>query len=170
MKLLNVLKTIILENSSKRHNLYTTSNGIEFISSNHHTKDRHADLSYDEIKDIILNAIDSGSNVHTRVAVPNLMLSRLIRKKYEKILNEFSKNPKEDKIKFVFKREDNNDEEVFDFIEFILGRDNKEKNKFKVVSSTFSSDGNYLKLFGKGVVQARKVVLEKYFHLRTVIL
>ena len=77
---------------------------------------------------------------------------------------------KEEKIKFVFKRDDNNDDEVFDYIEFIIGKDNEDKKTFNVVSSTFSPNGNYLKLFGKDAVQARKVVLEKYFHLRTVIL
>ena len=60
------------------------------------------------------------------------------------------------------------DEEVFDYIEFILSRD--EDNTFLVVSSTFSDNGNYLKLYGKDVVQARKVIIEKYFHLRTVLL
>ena len=98
------------------------------------------------------------------------MISQLIRNKYKKILDEFSKDPKEEKIKFVFKREDNQDEEVFDYIEIILGRDYEDKNSFNVVSSTFSDDGTYLGLFGKDAVQARKVILEKYFHLRTVLL
>jgi hypothetical protein len=170
MKLLYVLKNIILEDSQKKHNLFTNDDGVKIFSSKHHTKDRETYKSYDEIKDIILAAIDSGSKVHTRVGVPNLMLSRLINKKSEKIIKEFSKNPKEEKIKFVFKRDDNEDEEVFDYIEFIIGRDNENEKTFNVVSSTFSPNGNYLKLFGKDVVQARKVVLEKYFHLRTVIL
>ena len=100
------------------------------------------------------------------------MISQLIRNKYKKILDEFSKDPKEDKIKFVFKRDDTNEneEEVFDYIEIILGRDYEDKNSFNVVSSTFSDDGTYLGLFGKDAVQARKVILEKYFHLRTVLL
>ena len=125
-------------------------------------------LSYDEIKDIILNAIDSGSNVHTRVGVPNLMISQLLRNKYKKIIDEFSKDPKENKIKFVYKRKDNEDEETFDYIELIVGRGSD--NSFLIVSSTFSDSGNYLKLHGKDVVQARKVIIEKYFHFRTVIL
>lgn len=170
MKLLNVLKSIILEDGSKRHNLFSTKDGIKFFSSKHHTRDRETDKSYDEIKDIILKAIDSGSKTHTRVGVPNLMLSRLIRKKYEKIIEEFSKNSNEKKIKFIFKRDDNEDDEVFDYIEFIVGREDGNEKVFVVVSSTFSPTGDYLRLFGKDAVQARKVVLEKYFHLRTVIL
>jgi len=168
MKILNVLKKIILEDRSRHHRLFTAPEGPKFIATTHQTSDRKSNLSYNEIKDIILNAIDSGSNIHTRVGVPNLMLSRLIKDKYKKILYEFSKDPEEKKIKFVFKREDNEDEEVFDYIEFILARDSDDT--FLIVSSTFSEDGSYLKLYGKDVVQARKVILEKYFHLRTVIL
>ena len=174
MKMLNVLKNIILENNRRVENpkLFTTPDGIKFFSSKHHTKDRKTYLNYKQIKDIILNAIDSNSKVHTRVGVPNLMISQLIRKKYKKILDEFSKDPKEDKIKFVFKRDDTeeNEEEVFDYIEIILGKDYEDKNSFNVVSSTFSPNGNYLGLFGKDAIQARKVILEKYFHLRTVVL
>jgi hypothetical protein len=96
------------------------------------------------------------------------MISRLFRDKYKKIIDEFSKDPKEKKIKFVYKRKDNEDEEVFDYIEIIVGRG--DDNSFLIVSSTFSDTGNYLKLYGKDVVQARKVMLEKYFHFRTVIL
>jgi hypothetical protein len=170
MRLLNTLKKIILEDRFKNPKLFTTPDGVRFISSTHHTLDRKANLSYGEIKDIILNAIDSGSKIHTRVAVPNLMLSRLIRKKYEEIIDEFSKDPNEEKIKFIHKREDNEDEEIFDYIEFIVGRDLDEKNVFNIVSSTFSHNGNYLNLFGKDVVQSRKVMLENYFHFRTVLL
>lgn len=168
MKILNVLKDLIVENRGKRNKLFTSPEGIKFISSTHHTEDRKSDLSYDEIKDIILNAIDSGSNVHTRVGVPNLMISQLLRNKYKKIIDEFSKDPKENKIKFVYKRKDNEDEETFDYIELIVGRGSD--NSFLIVSSTFSDSGNYLKLHGKDVVQARKVIIEKYFHFRTVIL
>ena len=98
------------------------------------------------------------------------MLSRLIRKKYEEIIDEFSKDPNEEKIKFIHKREDNEDEEIFDYIEFIVGRDSDEKNVFNIVSSTFSPNGNYLNLFGKDVIQSRRVMLENYFHFRTVLL
>lgn len=170
MKLLKSLKNIILEDRFKNPRLFTTPDGIKFVSSTHHTIDRKANLNYSEIKDIILNAIDSGIKIHTRVAVPNLMLSRLIRNKYEKILEEFSKDNNEKKIKFVYKRKDNEDEEVFDYIEFILGRDEEEDDVLKIVSSTFSPNGKYLNLFGKDVVQARRVMLENYFHFRTVLL
>jgi hypothetical protein len=174
MKILDILKHIILEDKrrSDKPKLFTTPEGVKFFSSKHHTKDRKTYLSYKQIKDIILNAIDSGVSTHTRVGVPNVMISELIRKKYKKILDEFSKDPKEEKIKFVFKRDDTegDEEEVFDYIEIILGRDYEDKNTFNVASSTFSSNGNYLGLFGKDVVQARKVILEKYFHLRTVLL
>jgi hypothetical protein len=168
MKILNVLKTLILENRSRHHRLFTSPEGIKFIASTHQTEDRQSNLSYDEIKDIILNAIDSGVNVHTRVGVPNLMVSRIIRDKYKKILDEFSVNPGEEKIKFVYKRKDNEDEEIFDFIEFILARN--DDDSFSVVSSTFSKNGDYLKLHGKDVIQARKIILEKHFHIRTVLL
>jgi hypothetical protein len=168
MKLLNTLKNILLENRSKEHKLFTTPDGVKFIATTHQTFDREGNLSYKEIKDIILNAIDSGSKIHTRVAVPNTILSRLIREKYINILYEFSQNPKEEKIKFVYERTDNEDEEVFDFIEFIVGRGRD--GNFLIVSSTFSNNGDYLRLFGKDAIQARKIMLEKYFHIRTVLL
>ena len=170
MKILDSLKTIILESRFKKPKPFTTPDGFKFYFSTHNTIDRKGNLNYDEIRDIILYAIDSGNKVHTRVAAPNLMVYNLIRNKYKKILNEFSKDHKEEKIKFVFRRYDNEDEEVFDYIEFIIGRDSKDVKTFNVVSSTFSSNGNYLGLFGKDAVQARKVMLEKYFHLRTIIL
>lgn len=170
MKLLKSLKNIILEDRLKNPRLFTTPEGVKIVSSTHHTLDRKAYLNYQEIKDIILNAIDSDVKVHTRVAVPNVMLSRIIRSKYKKILDEFSKDKKEEKIKFVYKREDNEDEDVFDYIEFIIGRDHDDNGVFKVVSSTFSPNGKYLNLFGKDVIQARRVMLENYFHFRTIIL
>jgi hypothetical protein len=169
MKLLKTLKNIMLENRAKEHRLFTTPNGLKFLATTHQTFDREGNLSYEDIKDIILNAIDSGIKVHTRVGVPNRMLSRLIREKYEIMLYEFSKNPKEEKIKFVYERNDNEDDPIFDFIEFIVGR-GKEDDTFFVVSSTFSKNGDYLKLYGKDVTQARKIILEKYFHIRTVLL
>ena len=168
MKLLNTLKNIILENRTREHRLFTTRDDIKFIATTHQTFDRSGNLSYDEIKDIILNAIDSGIKVHTRVGVPNRVLSRLIREKYETILYEFSKNPEEKKIKFVYERNDNEDDEVFDFIEFIVARG--DYGEFLIVSSTYSYDGDYLKLYGKDAVQARKIILEKYFQIRTVLL
>lgn len=168
MKTLNVLKNLILENRGEYRRLFTSPDGVKFIATTHQTEDRKSNLSYDEIKDIIITAINSNSSTHTRVGVPNLMISKLIRDKYKKILNEFSLNPEEKKIKFVHKRNNNEDEEVFDYIEFILSRDND--NTFFVVSSTFSDNGNYLKLYGKDAVQARKVIIEKYFHLRIVLL
>lgn len=168
MKILEILKTLILENRSKLHRLFTTPDGIKFEATNHQTQDREGHLSYDEIKDIILDAIDSGSRTHTRVGVPNRMLSRLIRVKYSRIVDEFSSNPQDERIKFVHKREDNEDEEVFDFIEFVLGR--KGNDTFLVLSSAFSKNGDYLKLHGIDTVQTKKIILEKYFHIRTVLL
>lgn len=168
MKILKLLNNLILENRGRYNRLFKTPDGISFIATTHQTIDREGNLSYDEIKDIILTAIDSGVNVHTRVGVPNIMLSSIIREKYKNIVKEFSLNPNEKKIKFVFKRNDNEDEEVFDYVEFIISREDPET--FFIVSSTFSESGNYLKLYGKNVIQARKVVIEKYFHLRTVIL
>jgi hypothetical protein len=168
MKLLSTLKNIILENRSKEHKLFTTPDGVKFIATTHQTFDRNGNLDYEKIREIILNAIDSGSKVHTRVAVPNTILSSLIRKKYENILYEFSQTPKDNKIKFVYERNDNEDEEVFDFIEFVVGRGRD--GNFLIVSSTFSNNGDYLKLFGKDAIQAKKIMLEKYFHIRTVLL
>ena len=168
MKIISALKNIILENRSNYHRLFTSKDGVKFFATPHQTKDRKGHLSYDEIKDIILNAIDSGSNVHTRVGVPNRMLSRLIKDKYPKILDGLFSNTKDERIKFVHKRQDNEDEEVFDYIEFIVARDNNDS--FSVISSTFSENGNYLKNFGKNAPQTKKIILEKYFHIKTILL
>ncbi len=101
MKVLSVLKSIIIENRGKHHRLFTAPEGPKFIATTHQTLDRKSNLTYEEIRDIILNAIDSGSNIHTRVGVPNIMLSRLIRDKYKKILYEFSKENTEEKKKII---------------------------------------------------------------------
>ena len=54
MKTLNVLKNLILENRGKYHRLFTSPDGVKFISTTHQTEDRKSNLSYDEIKDIII--------------------------------------------------------------------------------------------------------------------
>ena len=162
MKLLETLKKIILENREKIPKLFTTPNGIKFFATKHQTIDRFGNLSYDEIKKIILGGIDTGNKTLRRVAVPNIMLSLLIREKYEKILEEMTSNLKEDKIKFVYERKDNDDEEIFDYIEFVLMKDNENPNRFDVITSAFSDDGDFLKLFGRDVTQTKKIILEKY--------
>ncbi len=166
MKILNVLNSIISESRSKFHRLFTTSEGIKFIASKHQTEDRKGYLDYDEIKDIILKAVDSQTKTHTRVGVPNRMLSKLIRNKHLKILDELNKNPKDEKIRFIYKRKDNEDDEIFDFIEFVIARN--EDGTFVIVSSTFSDNGDYLKKYGRDAIQARKIMLEKYFHIKTI--
>ena len=51
-------------------------------------------------------------------------------------------NPENKQIIFVKKRKDNEDDEVFSYIEVLL---KKEGNFFYIITSAFSNDGQFLK-------------------------
>ena len=123
----------------KRNKIY---NNIMYkiISTYHQWFDRHGDNSYDENYDLFFEKNLSDENY--RVGVPDKILIPIIENKIEKIIESFkTHNPCNKRIIFIKERNDNQDEEYFDFVEFVLQKD---ENELKIVSSAFSEDGNFL--------------------------
>lgn len=110
------------------------------VSTYHQWFDRHGDNTYDENYDLFFKKNISDDDY--RVGVPDSILIPIIKKEIGKIIESFKMhNPCNKRIIFTKKRSDNQDEEYFDFIEFIVQKDS---NELKIVTSAFSEDGNFL--------------------------
>ncbi len=110
------------------------------VSTYHQWFDRHGDNTYDENYDIFFGKNISDDDY--RVGVSDSILIPLIKKEIGKIIESFKiHNPCNKRIIFIKKRNDNQDEEYFDFLEFIVQKDG---NELKIVTSAFSEDGNFL--------------------------
>jgi len=110
------------------------------VSTYHQWFDRHGDNSYDKNYDIFFEKNVSDDDY--RVGVSDSILIPLIKKEIGNIIESFKiHNPCNKRIIFTKKRNDNQDEEYFDFIEFIVQKDG---NELKIVTSAFSEDGNFL--------------------------
>jgi hypothetical protein len=170
MRILETLKSIIIEQVDHENLLFLTPNNETFYSSVHNSIERLGNQDYETIRYMILKSIDSNVATHERVAIPNEILSQVIGNKYEKIINSFKGNSPGDRIKFVYKNEDNKHEEVFDYLEFIVSKSKNSRNRYVIPTSTYSDTGNYLRFFNKFKNQQKKVMLENYFHIKTVTL
>jgi hypothetical protein len=170
MKMFQILRSIIVEQADMEDLLFVSPQGDSFYASTHQSIDRLGNQNFNVIRRAILNSIDSDTLTHERVAIPNNILSQIIELKYRKILNSFEGYSPGDRLKFVYRDEDNEDEEVFDYLEFVLEKSNRENKLYIVPTSTYSFDGNYLRFFNKNKPQQKKVMLENYFHIKTVVL
>jgi hypothetical protein len=168
MKMFQILRSIIVEQSDKEDLLYVSPRGNSFYASSHQSIHRKGNKDFDFIRQAILDSIDSDTSTHERVAVPNDILSQVIELKYPKIIRSFSDYSLGDRLKFVFRDEDNEDEEVFDYLEFIIEKTTD--RVYVIPTSTYSFDGNYLRFFNKNKPQQKKVMLENYFHIKTIVL
>jgi hypothetical protein len=140
MKLLGTIKSIICENRKfPKLKFVADINGekVKLESTFHQWFERHGDQDYDEMKKIYFNTGDK-----YRVGVPDAMIIDVFKRNFNKIKQSFDEHNK-NRIIFVKKRKDNNDEVEFDFIEFLLQKDN---NTYKIITSSFSSDGKFLVL------------------------
>ena len=89
------------------------------------------------------------------------MIIDIFKKNLKRIKNSFDDHSN-NRIIFVKKRKDNEDEVEFDFAEFIL---QKEKNTYKIITSSFSSDGKFLVLgfpIKTKLVMVEKTIKPKY--------
>jgi hypothetical protein len=112
----------------------------KIISTYHQWFDRHGDNSYDQNVDLFYEKNDSDNGY--RIGVSDQLLTPLIKKEVGKIIDSFKTyNPCNKRIIFTKRRTNNEDEEYFDFVEFIIQKDD---NELKIVSSAFSEDGNFL--------------------------
>ncbi len=77
-----------------------------------------------------------------RIAVPDTMVKDFFESNLMKIYYSFEdENPENKQIIFVKKRKDNEDYDVFSYIEVLL---KKEGNFFYIITSAFSKDGQFL--------------------------
>ena len=152
MKLLVTLKNIILneENNKPRGTTIfsTVSNDklIQLKSTYHQRNERHGNETYKDIVDKyndFLYTNKSKFRQPPRFAVPDTMIKNFFSDNVDKIYGAFeNEQPKNNKIIFVHKRKNNEDEENFDYIEVLLHKDG---NFFNIITSAFSKDGQFLK-------------------------
>ena len=165
-----ILRSMIVEQADMEDLLYVSPRGNSFYASSHQSIDRKGNQDFDFIRQAILDSIDSDTLTHERVAVPNNILSQVLELKYPKIIRSFADYSPGDRLKFVYRDEDNEDEEVFDYLEFIIEKSPRKDKVYIIPTSTYSFDGNYLRFFNKNKPQQKKVMLENYFHIKTVVL
>ena len=155
MKLLFFFKDLIIENRKPRKvkdSIELNGKKILLFSSYHQWFDRHGDEDYETIKDIYFDKLNIMDNY--RVGVPDRIITKLFRKNISKIENSFEQE-KNDRIIFVKKRTDNDDEVDFDYIEFIL---QKKNNGYEIITSAYSDDGRFLVMGFP--VRTKKVMIE----------
>jgi hypothetical protein len=112
----------------------------KIISTYHQWFDRHGDNSYEENVDLFYEKNDSDN--YYRIGVSDSILIPLIKRDINKIIESFKTHkPCNKRIIFTKRRINNEDEEYFDFVEFVIQKD---ENELKIVSSAFSEDGNFL--------------------------
>jgi hypothetical protein len=147
MKLLLTLKNIILneENNKPRGTTIfsTISNDrlIQLKSTYHHGNETYKDI-VDKYNDFLYTN-KSKFRQPPRFAVPDTMIKNFFSDNVDKIYGAFeNEQPKNNKIIFVHKRKNNEDEENFDYIEVLLHKDG---NFFNIITSAFSKDGQFLK-------------------------
>lgn len=112
----------------------------KIISTYHQWFDRHGDNSYEENVDLFYEKNNFDNDY--RIGVSDSILIPLIKNDINKIVESFKiHNPCNKRIIFTKRRINNEDEEYFDFVEFVIQKDD---NELKIVSSAFSEDGNFL--------------------------
>ena len=142
----NLIKKTLLEYTDK----YPIRKGVvnvngdqyNIISTYHQWFDRHGDNDYETNLDLFFEK--NTDNNKYRVGVSDEILVPLIKNNGSKIIESFDIiNPCSKRIIFTKKRTNNEEEEFFDVIEFIIQKDNR---SLKIVTSAFSEDGLYLLL------------------------
>ena len=156
MRLLDSVKKIVLEQrkfSKLKWNGYIGDNKIKLLSSYHQWFERHGDENYETIKDIFFDKVAHSKKY--RVGVPDELIIQLFKKNISKIESSFD-DPSKNRVIFVKKRKDNDDEVEFDYIEFIL---QKIGDNYEIITSSYSDDGKFLVLGFP--IRTKFVVLER---------
>ena len=172
MNLLSILVDLITEDENKRKFLGQIKFGndkIKLFSSGHQYSDRMGDMTFDEVRDYYFDVLDNNKikEPEIRFGVPDSILRSTILSKLSIIIKSFLDNPKSFKIRFVHFDNDNEYEEKFDNIEFVLSR-SRDMKSFTVVTSAYSKDGDFLKRMGKFAEQDPKIILENFDLLPTI--
>lgn len=153
MKLLSTLKYIILKETKNNKPKGTTifsklvdNKLIELKSTYHQRKERFGSETYDEIVDKYKEYLETRRSKFQkppRLAVPDSMIKKLFSKNVEKIYDSFKEeSPTNNQLILVHKRKNNEDDKEFDYMEVLLSKDG---NFFNIITSAFSSDGDFLK-------------------------
>ena len=139
----NIIKTILLEYKKqpiKRGDIKHNGKTYSLFSTEHQWFDRHGDNDYETILDLFFEK-NVGDNKY-RIGVPDEIITSIVKNDISKIILGFEEvNPCSNRIVFTKKRIDNEDEEFFDVIEFVL---QKNETKLEIITSAFSEDGLYL--------------------------
>ena len=170
MKLLSTFKNMLLIEVSQRRNSGTIllsklvdNKLIQLKSTHHQRKERFGSETYDDLVDMYREYLDTRKSkyqLEPRLAVPDKMIEILFSKNIEKIYKSFKEeNPENNRLIFVHKRKNNEDEKKIDYIEVLI---NKEGNFFNIITSAFSNDGKFLKTKNEEK-KAKKVTLEHKF-------
>jgi hypothetical protein len=151
MKLLNQLVTVILENRGKEYRptvLFSKmidNRLVQLLSTRHQRVERFGNQTYNDLVDMYNEFIETRKSKFQkppRIAVPDMMVRDFFESNLMKIYYSFEdENPKNKQMIFVKKRKDNEDDEVFSYIEVLL---KKEGNFFYIITSAFSKDGKFL--------------------------
>jgi hypothetical protein len=174
MRLLSLLSNLILESGLKRKFLSQFAidgEGVKLFASPHQYSDRFGNDSFNSVRNYYFSVLDNKrmKESEIRFAVPDTILKNLVYDKFEQIKSGFDEYPDSYKIRFVFRNEDNEYEEKFDYIEFVLAKSDDMKT-FTIVTSSYSDDGNYLRRMGQYAEQDPRVILENFDLLPTVFL
>jgi hypothetical protein len=138
MKLLDTIKKLILENKKFPKLKYSEKVGdrnVQLVSTYHQWFDRFGDEDYEYIKDLTFQ-----KPKNFRIGVSDKDIIPLFKKNLQKIEDSYNLH-NSNRIIFVKHRLDNEDEERFDFIEFLL---EKNGNSYDIISSKYSKDGRFL--------------------------
>jgi hypothetical protein len=152
MKLLNQLAKVILENRGREYRptvLFSNmidNRLVQLLSTKHQRVERFGNQSYDDLVNMyneFLETRRSKFQTPPRIAVPDMMVKDFFESNLMKIYYSFEdEKPKNNQIIFVKKRKDNEDDDVFSYIEVLL---KKEGNFFSIITSAFSKDGQFLR-------------------------
>jgi hypothetical protein len=119
---------------------------IQLLSTKHQRVERFGNQSYDDLVDMYNEYLETRRSKFQkppRIAVPDMMVKDFFESNLMKIYYSFEdENPENKQIIFVKKRKDNEDDDVFSYIEVLL---KKEGNFFYIITSAFSKDGQFLK-------------------------
>lgn len=169
MNLLFALKNIVLSEIRKQKDRGTTlfskiidNKLIQLKSTHHQRKERFGKESYDDLVDMYNEYLETRKSKFEqppRFAVPDSMIKDLFENSLNKIYNSFeTEKPENDQIIFVKKRNNNEDNEHFKYVEILI---NKDGNFFNIITSAFSKDGQFLKT-KKEEKKSKRVTLEFY--------
>jgi hypothetical protein len=179
MRLLDCVKNIIIESYGPRKfvdKFNYDDQDIMLFASYHQWEERLGSKTFEELLDI---REKMGNKI--RVGVPNYLIKNIFKKNFEKISKMFNdiehdfheKSPNRNPRLLLIKdrQEQNeleNNPEIFDFIEFVVQKNNNDK--FEIITSAFSENGNFLKKFNKVEDRTPKLTVESKFYIDKILI